>query len=164
MTRKGESMSFSLVGLYVSLTILLIMPVSSCNQSRSSDDPGKVEEWVELDMGYEISPDSISTYRGTVRYVEEDPLPEYVMRFNPYKLEADRETLGADAAAWAAPEPPIGPETQTIDIYMGSTDVLQPYIGKEIELRGKIVTLIVEGHAFLEIWPVAFRPLANGRE
>ncbi|MBD3369033.1 hypothetical protein GF402_01565, partial [Candidatus Fermentibacteria bacterium] len=146
-------MSLSLVGLAGSMLILLIMPFSSCNQSRSSEEPGDGGEWVELDMGYEISPDSISTYRGTVRYVEEDPLPEYVMRFNPYKLEADREPLGPQAAAWAPPEPPIGPETQTIDIYMGSTDVLQPFIGKTIELRGKIVTLTVEGHAFLEIWP-----------
>jgi hypothetical protein len=164
MTRKGESVSLSLIGLYASLAILLIMPVSSCNQSRSSDDPGKAEEWVELHMGYEISTDSISTYRGTVRYVEEDPLPNYVMRFNPYKLEAVRETLGPDAGAWAPPEPPMGPETQTIDIYIGSSDALQPYIGKEIELRGKIVTLVVEGHAFLEIWPISFRPLVNGEE
>lgn len=154
-------MSLSLVGLAGSIMTLVIMPFSSCNQSRSSEEQGSDGEWVELETGYEIAPESVSTYRGTVRYVEEDPLPKFVMRFNPYKLEADRETLGPQASAWAPPEPPIGPETQTIDIYLGSTEVLQPFIGKRIELRGKIVTLTVEGHAFLEIWPVSFRPLSE---
>jgi hypothetical protein len=59
------------------------------------------------------------------------------MRFNPYRLEM---------------------EEQTLEIYMGSSDLLHPLIGECIEIRGAVVSMSVEGHLFVEIWPTEYRP------
>ena len=80
--------------------------------------------------------EEVETFTGVVLYEATDPLPSYVQRHNSYKLKT---------------------ESGTWDIYMGSSDIFHPIIGWEIELRGVIETVCVEGHTFVEIWPTEYR-------
>lgn len=96
--------------------------------------------WIELfpDQDWNDFPaESVLTFRGILIYQEADTLPSYVMRFNPYRLEM---------------------EEQVMEIYMGSSDVLHPLVGEDIEIRGMVLTICVEGHLFVEIWPTEYRP------
>jgi len=49
----------------------------------------------------------------------------------------------------------------SLDICTSARDLLRPWIGYEIGLREKTATTLVEGHLFVEIWPVAFRPIGE---
>ena len=45
---------------------------------------------------------------------------------------------------------------------MGSSEEFSPLVGREIEIRGCIETIGVEGHVFVEIWPVEYRTVMSG--
>lgn len=45
----------------------------------------------------------------------------------------------------------------TWDVYTAGSNVLQPYVGREVTLRGKYVLLILETRTSREIWPTAIR-------
>ncbi|MBN1434362.1 hypothetical protein JW921_06335 [Candidatus Fermentibacterales bacterium] len=118
------------------------LTLAGCGTSQSSDgEQPEPAEWVVLfpDQDWnDFAPEQVQTFEGVVLYEAEDPLPSYVQRHNEYKL---------------------GMEDGTIDIYMGSSDELRPFIGRRIEIRGVIVDMEVEGQYFVEIWPTEYRPL-----
>lgn len=45
----------------------------------------------------------------------------------------------------------------TWDVYTAGDDSLQPYVGREVTIRGKYVLLILETRTSREIWPTAMR-------
>jgi hypothetical protein len=121
--------------LYGFLTVF-----AGCTAGQSGEGiwPGPYE-WTELfpdEVWNDYPPEDVQTFTGVVLYEATDPLPSYVQRHNQYKLKTD---------------------SGTYDIYMGSSDLFQPIIGWEIELRGCIEEISVEGHFFVEIWPVEYR-------
>jgi hypothetical protein len=121
---------------YPPLLLTVLLAGCAAGQSGIDEDP---PEWVVLfpDQEWNDYPeDQIETWTGVIVYEATDPLPSYVQRHNPYKLKTG---------------------DGTIDIYMGSSDELQGLIGREIEIRGCLETIGVEGHVFVEIWPVEYR-------
>jgi hypothetical protein len=146
---KGAGMRGKLGSLLAAGLVLAAGPVGA-------DSSG----WTDLGTDLGLPAESLSVLEGTLRYSGEDPLPAYVMRHNPYRLEVDRDCLRGvpGLAGTEPPEPPLGPETTALDIHTSADDTLRPWIGREIEIRGMIVTTMVEGHLFVEIWPAAFRP------
>jgi hypothetical protein len=84
-----------------------------------------------------FSEEQLIDYWGTIQYEPHDPNPTFVQRYNPYKL--------------------LIPSGITIDIYCGSSDVLKPYIGHKVTIKGARRELVVEGHRFDEILPVKIK-------
>ncbi len=119
---------------------LLHLAIAGCASGQSTgEEPVQPTEWIVLfpDQDWnDFSPAEIQTFSGVVGYEAIDPLPSYVQRHNPYKLLM---------------------ESCTIDIYMGNSDELEPLVGEEIEIRGCITGIDVEGHSFIEIWPTEYR-------
>ena len=125
------------------IVVLSALAVASCasGQSGGADQQTPQREWIVLfpDQDWnDFAGEEIETFSGLLLYEAGDPLPSYVQRHNEYKLQMD--------------------EGGTLDIYLGSSDELEPLIGSRIEIRGCIVEMEVEGHCFIEIWPTEYRP------
>ena len=117
----------------------LLLVLACCASSQESADQPEPAEWIVLfpDQDWnDYPPEEVETFTGVVVYEAADPLPSYVQRHNPYKIKTDSGTM---------------------DIYMGSSDVLHSLVGSRIEIRGCIETICVEGHVFVEIWPTEYR-------
>jgi hypothetical protein len=146
---------------YFMIALLLLTGCACVGGGSDSDEPGTAvqgepgQEWIEVCADQEWSDfmaAEVSTFSGILRRVPDDPMPSFVMRFNPYKLEL----FSSDSATGSVLYEEGG---ELRDIYCGSSDDLRPFLGTRVEIQGWLNTMDVEGQRFVEIWPVRIREL-----
>jgi hypothetical protein len=108
----------------------------------ASDDGRKVEvgKWIPTfaDAKWnKFKPADIREYEGTLTHTPQKGA-SMLMRYNPYKLAMSSGTL---------------------DVYVGGSDDLKPYVGRKVILRGKFTLMLLEGRTKREIWPAAIKVL-----
>jgi hypothetical protein len=147
----------------MSRMIALLLMISCSGIGSVSDDcePGVLEqvepdhEWIEVftDQEWRVSmTGELATFSGILRRVPADPMPSYVMRYNPYKLELSSSGAGTVSVLHAG-------YGELRDIYCGNSDELLPFVGTRVEIQGLLNTMEVEGQGFVEIWPVRIREI-----
>lgn len=107
-----------------------------CGGANAEEGGGWIELHPEADWN-NFSEDELRTFVGVVEHQPEGDQISFVMRYNPFKLRRTE---------------PEG----VLDIY-GRSEKLKQFIGKRVEIRGKLEMLRVEGRQFIEIWPVKVR-------
>jgi hypothetical protein len=102
-------------------------------------DPGKWEVLFPNATWNKFSKQEEKDFVGTIKFAPKNPRPSFVQRFNPYKL--------------------VMQSGETFDIYCSGSNVLKPYIGRRVIVRGKRMDLEIEGYLFKEIWPIGIKCL-----
>jgi hypothetical protein len=143
------------------IALLLMISCSGIGSGAAPGEPGveeqadTVNEWIEVfaDQEWRVSmTGEFSTFSGILRRIPADPMPSYVMRYNPYKLELSSSDTGTVSVLHAG-------YGELRDIYCGSSDELLPFVGACVEIQGRLNTMEVEGRCFVEIWPVRIREI-----
>lgn len=122
-----------------SLTCLCVFALMvSCSGNMATtvqDEKTDSGQWVELfeaESWNKFEANELAVFWGIVKYVPAKNEPNFVQRYNPYRLGE-------------------------LEIYCGSSDALGGYVGKEVEIKGKKVVTSLEGAEFEEIWPSMIR-------
>ena len=120
---------------FIILSIMSFFTVVYTSCGKVNKGSSNLTEWRVLfpDEDWNNFPsEELEMFSGILSYDSSDPYPSYVQRYNPYKLGE-------------------------YDVYCGSSDVLSTYVGKKVVIEGKLETISVEGHVFIEIWPTRIR-------
>jgi hypothetical protein len=121
--------------LFVLIIISLIYTISC----QKKIDPGRWEVLFPEATWNKFSKQEEVDFVGTIKFSPKNPRPSFVQRFNPYKLVME--------------------SGQVFDIYCSGSNVLRPYVGRRVIIRGKRMDLEIEGYLFKEIWPIGIKCL-----
>ena len=141
--------------------------------------PAKKELFAKEDW-YKDQKEKEQTFSGTLQKKKDGGGIGIVQRFNPYQLLKTETVKVPVTRAVEVAENVNGVIVKKVvtvteireekrvtaqDIYVGDkTDILDAYVGKNVKLTGKLVTMELEGQKFVEIWPAAVEFLPDKDE
>jgi hypothetical protein len=165
--------------VFLVLSICTLSAAAAPAPTDKEEPPAKKELFAKEDW-YKDQKEKEGTFSGVLQKKKDGGGIGIVQRFNPYQLlKTETVKVPVNRAVEVAENvngvivkkvvtvTEIREEKRvtTQDIYVGDkTDILDAYVGKNVKLTGKLVTMELEGQKIIEIWPAAVELLPDKDE